>query len=88
MTKKHLIIMILCCLIPLAGFAAVTLLGIPLNSVLFYGLLLLCPILHLVMMWSMKGHTHDGHQPRTGEVARIDKEGNSVPVGDGAVPGV
>ncbi len=62
MTKKHLLIMALCCLIPLIGFVAVSLFGIPLNSVLLTGMVLLCPILHLMMMLSMRGRTHDGRQ--------------------------
>ncbi len=62
MTKKHLFIMALCCLIPLIGFVAVTLFGIPLNSVLLFGMVLLCLILHLLMMRSMRGRTRDDRQ--------------------------
>jgi len=53
MDRKHWWIMILCCLIPVVAVAAISVLGVPSNSVLYFGLFLLCPLLHLVMMRGM-----------------------------------
>ncbi len=58
MKKSHLWIMILCCLIPILALAAIFLFKVPVSSVVFYGLLLLCPISHLLMMKFM-GHEHE-----------------------------
>ncbi len=54
MDRKHWWIMILCCLIPIFAVVAIYVLGVSGNSVLYFGLFLLCPLLHLVMMRGMK----------------------------------
>lgn len=61
MNRKHLAIMLLCCLIPVGMLAAVYVFRVQLNSALWFGVMLLCPVLHLLMMKFMMddhGHQH------------------------------
>ncbi len=67
MRRSHWILMLLCCLIPLAGIAAIVLFRVPTSSVLYFGLVLMCPLLHLVMMGSMR---HDHGSPSSTHVHR------------------
>lgn len=50
--------MLVCCLVPLAGLAAIWQIQVPGSNVVFFGLILLCPLLHLLMMWGMAGRNH------------------------------
>jgi len=61
MNKRHIWIMLLCCLLPIIGLAAIFLFKIPTNTVVYFGLLLLCPLAHFFMMGQM-GHNHGGEQ--------------------------
>jgi accessory gene regulator protein AgrB len=56
--KKHLLLMLICCLIPVIGLTAVFLFDIPMNTVLWIGLILFCPLSHLMMMKYMP-HEHE-----------------------------
>jgi len=58
MKKSQILIMFLCCLVPVAALAAIYLFNVPVNSVLLIGLILLCPISHLFMMKFME-HNHN-----------------------------
>ena len=79
MKKSHMWMMILCCLIPVAGLAAVYFFQIPLSKVVFFGIMLICPISHLLMMKFM-GHDHSSpeqhsqHQHHSGAVTAPARE--------------
>ena len=53
MKNKNMFRMALCCLIPLALFMIIPILGISLGSVGLWAILLLCPLLHYFMMRGM-----------------------------------
>ncbi len=57
--SKHTLIMVLCCLIPLVILGILWVAGVS-GSYLILGVLLLCPISHIVIMRGMhKGGEHD-----------------------------
>ena len=61
MKKSPMWMMLLCCLIPVAGLVAVYFFQIPFSKVVFFGMMLLCPLSHLLMMKFM-GHEHSSEQ--------------------------
>lgn len=70
MNKKHALIMVACCLIPIVAFTLISVFKVPVSGMITIGLILLCPISHLLMMkFMMPGH--EGHkdedQPRLGD---------------------
>ena len=60
MRKSHVLLMLACCLIPVAALGAVFLLNVPVNTVILAAVALFCPISHLLMMKFMPGE-HGGH---------------------------
>ena len=58
---RHTLIMALCCLVPLWLLGILWVAGVSQN-ILSFGILLLCPVMHLVMMRNMK---HDTQKPES-----------------------
>jgi uncharacterized membrane protein len=62
MSKKHMALMLICCLIPIAAIIGIAIFAIPITSVVSIGIVLMCPLMMLFMMRSMHGHAeHTGH---------------------------
>lgn len=59
MNRKHLILMIVGCSVPIVALATVFIFQIELSTTLLFVLLLLCPLSHLFMMG---GHSHGKEQ--------------------------
>ena len=57
---KHALLMLACCLIPLAVLGPILVSGISLGGFLPFAIMLLCPLLHVLMMRGM-GHDHSAH---------------------------
>lgn len=79
MRNKHMLLMLACCLVPLAALGGVYLFHVSASSVLIYGLVLLCPALHFVMMRGMMGgHSHHEEQPAEAVIPRVVEPADEV----------
>ena len=62
MRKKHMLIMLACCLIPLVVLGAFFLFHISTSKLVLFGMAMFCPLAHILMMKFM-GHDHAEKQP-------------------------
>ena len=61
MTKKHLLLMLACCLLPFGLIVAIATLAIPTSGFTTTVIALMCPLMMLLMMFGMR-HDHGEHQ--------------------------
>jgi len=62
MNKKHMLIMLACCLIPLIVLGAFFLFHISTSKLVLFGMAMFCPLAHILMMKFM-GHDHEQFHP-------------------------
>jgi hypothetical protein len=72
MNKKHLLLMLACCLIPLGLIVAIGTLAIPTSGLTLTVIALMCPAMMLFMMWSMRGGHEEHHEQHT--IAAVEKK--------------
>ena len=73
MHKKHMLLMLVCCLVPIAGIIAISTLSIQVTSVVQIALVLMCPLMMLVMMLTMGDHGHGHrHEDSSAPIERIE----------------
>ena len=74
LSKKHLILMILGCVFPIGIIFILFTIGIPLNKILLFALILICPLSHIFMMKFMMNHGDDTHITHTPESVKDVKD--------------
>ncbi len=62
MTKKHLLLMLACCLIPIGLIIAISALAIPVTGAVSVVIALMCPLMMLFMMLGMRGGHEEHHE--------------------------
>lgn len=60
MTKKHMLLMLACCLIPIGAIVAISVLKVPTTGLVSTLIVLMCPVMMLFMMFGMRG-SHEEH---------------------------
>jgi uncharacterized membrane protein len=63
-----MLLMLLCCLVPVIALGAIFLFKVPVNQVVYVGLILMCPLSHLLMMKFMRhdeGQEHSHHHAQS-----------------------
>ena len=74
MSKKHLILMVLGCAVPIIVISILFIIGMPLNKILLFGLILICPLSHIFMMRMMMSHGNDIHNTHAAESVKDIQE--------------
>ncbi len=77
MTKKHMLLMLACCLIPIGLIVAISALALPTSGLTTTVIALMCPAMMLFMMFGMRDHHAEHHAPHP--AAPADKKEIGAP---------
>ena len=77
MSKKHLLLMLACCLIPIGAILLINVLAIPATGLTSTLIALMCPLMMLFMMFGMRDHHEEHHEHHT--TPPIDKKQIGTP---------
>ena len=72
MTKKHLLLMLACCLAPIGAIILINALAIPATGLITVVVALMCPVMMLFMMFGMHGSHEEHHEHHT--AAPVEKK--------------
>lgn len=72
MTKKHLLLVLACCLIPIGAIVAISALALPTSALTTTVIALMCPAMMLFMLFSMRGGHEEHHEQHT--AAPVEKK--------------
>ncbi len=76
--NRHLLLMVLCCLLPIAALGAIFLFRVPVSGVLGAAIFLLCPLSHFLMMAFMRDKDHEHEHAGTDQANTIDGSAHEV----------
>lgn len=78
MNKKHMLLMLACCLIPIGAIVAISALALPTRALTTTVIALMCPVMMLLMMFGMRGGHEEHHEHHT--TAPIIKKQTGTPL--------
>jgi len=78
MTKKHMLLMLACCLIPIGAIVAISALALPTSALTTTVIALMCPVMMLFMMFGMRGGHEEHHEHHT--TAPVEKKQIGAPL--------
>ncbi len=78
MTKKHMILMLACCLIPIGLIVGISALALPTNGLTTTVIALMCPAMMLFMLFGMRGGHEEHHEHQAAAPVKPKQIGSGV----------
>lgn len=78
MTKKHMLLMAACCLIPIGAIVAIGALAIPTTGLTTIVIALMCPVMMFLMMFGMRGGHEEHHEHHAAAPVEKKQIGTSI----------